>query len=45
MDGEKHGKGKEYNNDGELVYDSEYFHGKKYGILFYFDCKDLFDDN
>ena len=33
--GEKHGKCKEYDNNGRLIFDGEYSHGKKHG-----NCKE-----
>ena len=31
MNGIKNGKGKEYNNNGELLYEGEYLDGKRNG--------------
>ena len=31
LKGEKNGKGKEYIDDGKLIYEGEYFKGKRHG--------------
>ena len=30
LNGERNGKGKEYNNDGELIFEGEYLNGKRW---------------
>ena len=31
LDGKRHGKGKEYNNWGDIIFEGEYFYGEKHG--------------
>ena len=31
LNGERHGNGKEYNNEGKLIFEGEYFNGERSG--------------
>ena len=37
--GKKHGKGKEYNFNGDLIFEGEYINGKRYKLKEYNDNK------
>ena len=44
MNGEKNGKGKEYNKDGNIIFEGEYYNDKKWnGIGYIKHIKDPFN--
>ena len=40
MNGKRNGKGKEYNEDEDLIYEGEYINGKRNGKGKYYNFKD-----
>ena len=45
LNGKRNGKGKEYNDDGELIFEGEYLNGNKNGKgkEYYYDDKLIFE--